>query len=93
MQKGRYYIDQELVGKIAQRIKELRNEHGHTQEYLIEQVHLSINSYEVGHKVPTLMSILKICEFYGFFRPDKLSSEKITDTPKAERQIFLPYLL
>ncbi len=74
MQKGRYYIDQELVGKIAQRIKDLRNEHGHTQEYLIEQVHLSINSYEVGHKVPTLMSILKICEFYGislsdFFAP------------------------
>lgn len=74
MQKDRYYINREFVDKIAQRIKDLRKEHGHTQEYLIEQVHLSINSYEVGQKVPTLMSILKICEFYEislseFFAP------------------------
>jgi len=60
--------------KIAQRIKELREEHCHTQEYLIEKVHLSINEYEVGSKIPTLMSILKICRFYNirldeFFAP------------------------
>ncbi|MCM1295914.1 MAG: helix-turn-helix domain-containing protein [Muribaculaceae bacterium] len=37
-------------------------------------MHLSINSYETGAKIPTLMSILKICEFYNislsdFFAP------------------------
>ncbi len=72
--KSRYYLDREFVDKIAQRIKELRNGHGHTQEYLIDRVHLSINSYETGSKIPTLMSILKICEFYKitldeFFAP------------------------
>lgn len=74
VKKTRYYINHEFVVRIAQRIKELREEHGHTQEYLIDKVHLSINSYEVGSKIPTLMSILKICEFYGvslgeFFGP------------------------
>ena len=55
-------------------IKELRKEHNHSQEYLIEKVRLSINCYETGTKVPTLMSIYKICEFYKisiseFFAP------------------------
>lgn len=49
--------------KVAQRIKELREGQCHTQEYLIEKVHLSINEYEVGNKVPTLMSILDFQRF------------------------------
>lgn len=72
--KPRYYKNKQFVDKLAQRIKELREEHGHTQEYLIDGVHLAINSYETGSKIPTLMSILKICEFYNitldeFFAP------------------------
>lgn len=71
---SRYYKDPRFVEQIAKRIRELRITHGHTQEYLIEKVHLSINSYETGNKVPTLMSVLKICEFYQislaeFFAP------------------------
>lgn len=74
IKKERYYSNREFVEKLAKRIKQLRCEHNHSQEYLIDKVHLSINSYEVGSKVPTLMSILKICEFYGitigeFFAP------------------------
>ncbi|WP_242493105.1 MULTISPECIES: helix-turn-helix domain-containing protein [Alistipes] len=65
LKKTRYYVNQELVEQIAQRIKDLRNKHGHTQEFLIEKIHLSINSYEAGTKIPTLMSLFKICEFYG----------------------------
>ncbi len=61
----RYYADRELVERIARRIKELRKEHGHSQEYLIEKLHISINSYESGSKTPTLMSVLKICKFYN----------------------------
>ncbi|MBP3533666.1 MAG: helix-turn-helix transcriptional regulator [Alistipes sp.] len=81
MKKGRYYIDREFVMKVAQRIKELREGQCHTQEYLIEKVHLSINEYEVGNKVPTLMSILKICKFYNitldeFFAPMKYPEKK-----------------
>lgn len=72
--KDRYYKNEEFVQKLARRIKELRTAHNQTQEYLIDKVHLSINSYEMGSKVPTLMSILKICEFYNitldeFFAP------------------------
>lgn len=72
--KPRYYKNKEFAFKLAQRLKELRREHGHTQEYLIERVHLAINSYETGDKVPTLMSLLKICKFYNitldeFFAP------------------------
>ena len=74
IEKARYYIDREFVMKVAQRIKELRKSHGHTQEYLIEHLHLSINSFETGSKIPTLMSIVKICKFYTlsldeFFAP------------------------
>ena len=71
---SRYYKDQQFVETLARRIKELRNEHGHTQEYLIVKIHLTINCYETGSKIPTLMSLLKICEFYNitldeFFAP------------------------
>ncbi|WP_367183530.1 hypothetical protein [uncultured Alistipes sp.] len=40
-----------------------------------------MNSYETGTKIPTLMSIYKICEFYKisiseFFAPISLPSSK-----------------
>ena len=74
VKKAQYYSNQEFVISIGQRIKELRKEHNHSQEYLIEKVRLSINCYETGTKIPTLMSIYKICEFYKisiseFFAP------------------------
>lgn len=74
VKSSRYYVNSKFVERVAQRINELRNEHNHTQEYLIEKVHLSINSYEAGTKIPTLMSLFKICEFYNitlgeFFAP------------------------
>lgn len=70
----RYYTDREFMAAIGKRIKELREEHGHTQEFLIDHIHLSINSYETGKKTPTLMSLVKICKFYDislyeFFAP------------------------
>lgn len=61
---GKKYIDTELAEKIAQRIQQLREEYGHTQEFLIDKVHLDINRYEICNRIPTLMSLRKICEFY-----------------------------
>lgn len=63
-----------LAEKLAKRIRELRNEHNHSQEYLIDHIHLDINRYEICDRVPSLMSILKICKFYNitlseFFEP------------------------
>ena len=49
---------------VAMRIKELRDQYGHTQEFLIDKVKLDINRYEIFDRIPTLMSLRKICEFY-----------------------------
>ena len=64
------FIDINLAQKVAQRIKELRDEYGHTQEYLIEKVHLDINRYEICDRIPTMMSLRKICEFYDISLAD-----------------------
>lgn len=61
----RYFRDKEFVEKLAQRLRELRNSKSHTQEVLIDNVHLTIGNYETGDKIPTLMSILKICNHYN----------------------------
>ena len=58
------YIDLTLAEMIAERIKQLRDEYGHTQEFLIDKVKLDINRYEIFDRIPTLMSLRKICEFY-----------------------------
>lgn len=63
--KERYFRDEVFVEKLSQRIREVRNTHAHTQENLIDNVHLGINKYEVGREVPTVMSILKICKHYN----------------------------
>ena len=63
--KHKKFIDLDLAEKIALRIKELRDEYGHTQEFLIEKVHLDINRYEICDRIPTLMSLRKICDFYN----------------------------
>ena len=73
-EKSRYYRDAELVEKLAQRIREMRNSNAHTQEDLIDDVHLTIGNYETGDKIPTLMSILKICKHY------KISVREFFDT-------------
>lgn len=70
----RYFKDKEFVEKLAQRIRELRNSNAHTQEVLIDQVHLTIGNYETGDKIPTLMSVLKICKYY------KISIREFFDT-------------
>lgn len=93
--KNRYYQDKAFSEKLAQRIRELREQHNHTQEFLIDKVHLSINSYEVGTKTPTLMSILKLCKFYQisvseFFAPidypEKGQSDKTPGSHSALKQ-------
>lgn len=72
--KGKKFIDPALAEMVALRIKELRDQYGHTQEFLIDKVGLSINQYAMLERVPTLMSVRKICAFYDitiaeFFSP------------------------
>lgn len=72
--KSHYQKDRKFAEMIARRIRQLRQEHKVTQEYLIDKVHLDINRYEAGDTIPLLSSISKICDFFNitlgeFFDP------------------------
>ena len=68
------YKDKRFGELFIERMQQLRNERGLTQEALIENIHLDISRYETGDSVPSVQSILKICKFYNitldeFFAP------------------------
>ena len=55
-------------------MREIREQHNHTQEYLSNNTRLKIWDYESGQKFPSLESISKFCDFYKitldeFFAP------------------------
>ena len=63
-----------LVEAIARRMREIREQNGHTQEYLAHNTHLKIWDYESMQKSPSLESIARFCTFYAlslsdFFAP------------------------
>lgn len=65
MDKNTRYKDPELAKRLVDRIKELRKQSRVAQETAIDNTHSDIYRYEAGRKIPTLMSIRKICEFYN----------------------------
>lgn len=63
-----------LVEAIARRMREIREQNGHTQEFLAHNTHLKIWDYESMQKSPSLESIARFCAFYtlslsDFFAP------------------------
>lgn len=63
-----------LVEAIARRMREIREQNGHTQEFLAHNTHLKIWDYESMQKSPSLESIARFCTFYAlslsdFFAP------------------------
>lgn len=54
-----------LVSLISQRIREIRERHNHTQEYVSNNTRLNIWHYESQQQFPTLESITKFCKFYN----------------------------
>lgn len=61
---------------IILRMKEMRKNYGHSQEYVYENTGLDIAHIEVGRVVPSVISLAIFCEFYGitldeFFAPMK----------------------
>lgn len=70
VKKARYYTNHEFVFSIGQRIKESRKEHNHSQEYHIEKVRLSINSYEDLEKLVSKIRFHKVSSQY-FFHTDR----------------------
>lgn len=65
MEKNSRYKDHELAEKLVERIRELRKRNNIAQETAIDQSHSDVYRYEAGRKVPTLMSIRKICQLYN----------------------------
>ena len=49
---------------VARRIRDIREQHGHTQEYLSNNTRLKVWDYESGQKFPSIESISKLCKFY-----------------------------
>ena len=66
--------DNTLTDMIIKRIKELRETHNHSQEYVIENTGLDIAHFETGRDVPSVISLSILCKFYRitldeFFAP------------------------
>lgn len=70
------YADELLSGMMIKRIKELRNSHHHSQEFVIENTGVDVSHIENGRDTPSVISISRLCRFYGitldeFFAPLK----------------------
>jgi len=65
MEKNTRYKDPELAKRLVERIRELRRNSNIAQETAIDQSHSDVYRYEAGKKIPNIMSIRKICEFYN----------------------------
>lgn len=63
-------------------MRAIREQHGHTQEYLTNNTRLKVWDYENGHKVPSLESVAKFCEFYDIAMSEFFST---IDYPSAKR--------
>lgn len=74
MNKTSKYWDEAFQKSLIERMRQLRNEAGYSQEEVIESTHLDISRYETGDSTPSLRSIIKLCELYDitlaeFFAP------------------------
>jgi hypothetical protein len=73
-EKKQKRTDAILSDKIILRMKEIRKNNGHTQEYVFENTGLDIAHVEVGRVIPSVVSISIFCKFYNitldeFFAP------------------------
>lgn len=46
-------------------MRQIRIEHNHTQEYLIENTRLHISHYESRQKLPSLETLALFCRYYN----------------------------
>lgn len=59
-----------LTGLIADRLKEIREQHNDTKEFVLHETGLGISDYERKAKVPTIESIAKFCKLYNMSLED-----------------------
>ena len=63
MAKRKQRRDEELFKMVIQRIKNLRETHHYTQEYVNEYTGLDIPHLETGLDLPSLKTISILCKF------------------------------
>lgn len=68
------YKDPIFQKLLVERLQQLREASGYSQEDVIESTHLDISRYETGDSTPSLHSIIKLCRYYRitleeFFAP------------------------
>lgn len=73
-QKKPKYTDELLAEMMIKRIKELRHNHQHSQEFVIVNTGVDVSHIENGRDTPTVISISRLCKLYGitldeFFAP------------------------
>lgn len=85
MEKKSRYKDTELAKKLVDRIRELRRISKAAQETAIDHTHSDVYRYEAGRKVPTLMSIRKICEFYNITIREFFDIDSFDYPPRQEK--------
>ena len=81
MAKIKQRRDEELLSMVIQRIKDLREKHHYTQEYVNEYTKLDIPHLEAGRDFPSLTTIAILCNFYNitlveFFTPINYPTKK-----------------
>lgn len=66
---------------MIKRIREIRNFHNHSQEYVQENTGVDVSHIESGRDTPTVISISRLCRFYNltldeFFAPLQYPQKK-----------------
>ena len=72
--QARKRTDAKLLELISKRMKELREERGYTQEYVVDHTGLNIPQHEAKITYPSLISISVLCEFYNITVSDFFKS-------------------
>jgi|GEM_PF-489821 DNA-binding helix-turn-helix protein len=72
--QARKRTDAKLLELISKRMKELREERGYTQEYVVDHTGLNIPQHEAKITYPSLVSISVLCEFYNITVSDFFKS-------------------
>lgn len=73
--------DKILIGLIIQRMREIRESHEHTQEYVSHNTKLDIPHYESGQRFASLQTLSIFCQFYNMTLEEFFSTIKYP--PKA----------
>lgn len=64
-------------------MREIREKHHHTQEYLIENTRLHISHYENKQKFPSLETLTLFCRYYNISLQEFFEG---TDYPKETNE-------